>query len=936
MAVIINLKEIFATDSQVDVSNKVNFNFNQLIALGIGAAGPTGTTGPIGPAGPIGPIGPAGPIGSVIYGTTPATAATSAPAGVPSSIATGDVLITADKILKKVPTSGAYGWEVLTDFNTLVQTALGTNISPYVRLGALSRVVKPRVTAGLDLTNSVTSGDPNFVIPGLGTNYQTVLYNFDELKTSSLSLVSASIAATANSSSPVSFNASNSSVVSLPNNTITVSAGHGLTTGQFVTYSNEGGTSIGGLTNNDGYYVYAPSATVFSLCETAAYASAGTPVIDLTSLGNSGTPHKFITYPAAIDGIFPQTSNLSVYSFFNSTADAAKEFETNPASKGYRGQIELGSLDTLQTAYTGVAAQNFLISPSFENLRIRKYRLGGFSISGGSFANPGTYMLRAEYDLSSSGLEVPESFSPRRNSEHRWLINKAGTSQSVGRTVEMKLTNEHILANTEATAVGAGVSVDGLFFKRGASFGAGLAENYFGIGFNPSSNSSIDFDAPSGVTFNFNRNIVIGLSTLKTNGIDYAGVAGTNWTITAVNGNLKLETQNATATISLNNAIVVKADRLAQGIPFPVTQVASNDANTLDDYEEGTWTPVLYGGGFAEVAGNSFTAINNFNAIIDNVVGRISSYSQPVKTYYSSGSGYTESTNIYSGSTGNTSDRIIPIITHYSKYIKIGKLVKCWVNFTIDSTFNFLTGTYATNNGGSPTDTYTAGSFAARYTQLYNAQEAVNNEGTAWRRPAIGLTLPFPPEAAPADINLFSGSGLAVSPFTTGLEDAFSETQVVGKFHKAVDGGLGSNLAAPLNPRPVIISPLFADYPTRLSTTTGVFQNGGYLKYGPMNEAAIFPIQNSGHSELRLGRVPMNVSAGSAGQFTHLLKPAVLFYGSRLWDDSTYSTVSLCPVTALDCMYRSQVPDLALGAPNQLRIDAAIRFQCEFSYIANA
>ena len=34
------------------------------------------------------------------------------------------------------------------------------------------------------------------------------------------------------------------------------------------------------------------------------------------------------------------------------------------------------------------------------------------------------------------------------------------------------------------------------------------------------------------------------------------------------------------------------------GITFPATQSASTDANTLDDYEEGTWTPSLtFGGG---------------------------------------------------------------------------------------------------------------------------------------------------------------------------------------------------------------------------------------------------------------------------------------------------------------------------------------------------
>lgn len=41
------------------------------------------------------------------------------------------------------------------------------------------------------------------------------------------------------------------------------------------------------------------------------------------------------------------------------------------------------------------------------------------------------------------------------------------------------------------------------------------------------------------------------------------------------------------------------------GITFPATQSASSDANTLDDYEEGTWTPVdASGGGVTLVAAN--------------------------------------------------------------------------------------------------------------------------------------------------------------------------------------------------------------------------------------------------------------------------------------------------------------------------------------------
>lgn len=39
------------------------------------------------------------------------------------------------------------------------------------------------------------------------------------------------------------------------------------------------------------------------------------------------------------------------------------------------------------------------------------------------------------------------------------------------------------------------------------------------------------------------------------------------------------------------------------GIKFPATQVPSSDANTLDDYEEGSWTPVDLSGASLAFAG---------------------------------------------------------------------------------------------------------------------------------------------------------------------------------------------------------------------------------------------------------------------------------------------------------------------------------------------
>ena len=41
------------------------------------------------------------------------------------------------------------------------------------------------------------------------------------------------------------------------------------------------------------------------------------------------------------------------------------------------------------------------------------------------------------------------------------------------------------------------------------------------------------------------------------------------------------------------------------GVSFPATQVASADANTLDDFEEGTWTPVV--GGVGGTSGQAYS-----------------------------------------------------------------------------------------------------------------------------------------------------------------------------------------------------------------------------------------------------------------------------------------------------------------------------------------
>ena len=86
--------------------------------------------------------------------------------------------------------------------------------------------------------------------------------------------------------------------------------------------------------------------------------------------------------------------------------------------------------------------------------------------------------------------------------------------------------------------------------------------------------------------------IQIAGNTSGTITLDAPNVAGTT--------TLTLPTTSGTITTKDTNGILS-----VNGIQFPATQSASADANTLDDYEEGTWTPA---------AGAQLTVVGTFNS----------------------------------------------------------------------------------------------------------------------------------------------------------------------------------------------------------------------------------------------------------------------------------------------------------------------------------
>lgn len=87
-----------------------------------------------------------------------------------------------------------------------------------------------------------------------------------------------------------------------------------------------------------------------------------------------------------------------------------------------------------------------------------------------------------------------------------------------------------------------------------------------------------------------NTGIVFGTDTV---GVSTGGVQRT--TVDS-SGRLLVGVGSATA----NGGVL----ELSGGITFPATAVAASNANTLDDYEEGTWTPVVSNTGFTYTYSN--------------------------------------------------------------------------------------------------------------------------------------------------------------------------------------------------------------------------------------------------------------------------------------------------------------------------------------------
>lgn len=116
-------------------------------------------------------------------------------------------------------------------------------------------------------------------------------------------------------------------------------------------------------------------------------------------------------------------------------------------------------------------------------------------------------------------------------------------------------------------------------------------------------------------TSNTGYRVQLGVFNDPTNGYvgsvqSYGGGSPNNLVLQGAGGNLLLGITSATS----GGGVL----QVSNGITFPATQSASSNANTLDDYEEGTWTPVYVSTGatFTYVSTSQYGSYRKIGSLV--------------------------------------------------------------------------------------------------------------------------------------------------------------------------------------------------------------------------------------------------------------------------------------------------------------------------------
>jgi hypothetical protein len=234
--------------------------------------------------------------------------------------------------------------------------------------------------------------------------------------------------------------------------------------------------------------------------------------------------------------------------------------------------------------------------------------------TGSNNTGYGAYTLQANISgAQNAAFGQSAGYGNTTGVENSFFGQSAGYTNSTG-AYNVALGSNALYSNTTAsnsTAVGyqAGYTQTGsdcnanvyVGYKAGYTSSGTASLNLFAGTYAGYSNTTGTGNTYVGGGFNYgagyymttgSKNTIIGSFTGNQDGLDIR-TASNYAVISDGDGNRLLSTANGYS-LALDGGAVPQT---GTGITFPATQNASSDANTLDDYEEGAWTPNLKFGG---------------------------------------------------------------------------------------------------------------------------------------------------------------------------------------------------------------------------------------------------------------------------------------------------------------------------------------------------
>ena len=380
---------------------------------------------------------------------------------------------------------------------------------------------------------------------------------------------------------------------------------------------------------NTTYYVIAGQGTTEWEVGIGTYTSAGTTLSRTTVLASSnagslvtfsaGTKDVFVTYPAGksvyLDASgnasalgtpasgtvtnLTGTASININGTVGATTPSTGAFTTVTASAGSGFRAVLVSGGSIASFYDSLAVEQGrlqaitsalvlnTVTTNPININVNSVNVGTFSTTG--LAVTGTLSATGTLSGGTSGTGYSFSGSAAAGS----LTLDSSGNLGLGVTPSAWSIGKAIDISASGAVFGDGVNT---------AYTAGLSQNAYNqantwkykVSSQPASRYELNgaahawYTAPSGTAGNaitFTQSLAVGKGT----------------------------------TLALEGA----TSATGTGIAFPATQSASTDANTLDDYEEGTWTPTQ-GAGLTVVG--TFSSIGRYTKIGDTVFieGKIS------------------------------------------------------------------------------------------------------------------------------------------------------------------------------------------------------------------------------------------------------------------------------------------------------------------------